>query len=189
MKAKTRRFLPYLLTALLVWTATSFGSSWASTAYDALNARSVDGLSAVKANATLKHRAGKLVATGKNGRLPNNIIKEAPDAARLSGLSVNKVRTQWLSVTSDGTIYGSSPGASHVTVTHPTTGTYCVSNTGIQGASVTGNVQSQVNGFEDLSLVVTSLYNTSACPNEIRIYTTLNAALADQPFTLVFALS
>lgn len=189
MQGKTRRFMPYLLTALLVWTATSFGSSWAATAYDAVNARMVDGFSAVKSDATVKHRAGKLVATNKHGRLPDNIIKEAPNAARLGGLSLNKVRTQWVSVQSDGSIYGSSPGASNVTVTHPATGTYCVSDTGIQRASVTGNVQSYINGFEDLSLIVTSLYNTSACDGQIRIYTTKNAALADQPFTLVFALS
>ena len=189
MQGKTRRFVPYLLTALLVWTATSVGPSWASAAYDALNARTVDGLSAVKADATVKHRAGKLVATDKHGRLPNNIIKNAPNADRLSGLPLSKVRTQWLSVTVDGTIYGRSGGASNVTVTHPATGTYCVSGTGIQRDSVTGNVQSQVNGFEDLSLIVTSLYNTSACPNEIRIYTTKDAALSDEPFTLVFALS
>jgi hypothetical protein len=137
----------------------------------------------------VKHRAGKLVATNKHGRLPDNIINEAPNAARLGGLHLNEVRTQWLSVTSDGTIYGSSPGAKNVSVTHPATGTYCVPLTGIQRASVTGNVQSDVNGFEDLGLIVTSLYNTSACPGEIRIYTTKNAALADQPFTLVFALS
>ncbi len=53
--------------------------------------------------------------------------------------------------------------------------------------SVAGNVQSQVNGFEDLSLVVTSLYNTSACPNDLRIYTSKGGALADTPFTVTFA--
>lgn len=189
MQEKTRRFMPYLLTALLVWTATSYGPSWAAAAYDAINAERVDGLSAVKADAKVKHRAGKLVATNKHGRLPNNIIKKAPNAAQLSGLPIKKVRTQWLSVTSNGSLMGSSPGASDLAVTHPATGTYCVPVKGIARSSVTGNVQSQVNGFEDLNLIVTSLYNTSACPNEIRIYTTKNAALSDQPFTLVFALS
>lgn len=50
------------------------------------NADKVDGLHAVKSNATKKKRRGKLVATSaKTGRLPNNIIKKAPDANKLDG--------------------------------------------------------------------------------------------------------
>lgn len=189
MRDHIRRFTPYVVTAVLVWTAIGVGPSVASAAYDALNARKVDGLSAVKSDATVHQRAGKLVATNRHGRLPNNIIKTAPNATRFHHLPLSRVRTQWISVTSDGTVYGASKGASNVTVTHPATGTFCVSSDGINRASMTGNVQSHINGFENLTLIITSLYNTSACPNELRIYTTLNGALSDQAFTLVFALS
>jgi hypothetical protein len=107
----------------------------------------------------------------------------------LAGRPLRLVQTQWLSVTDNGSIYGHSPGAHNVTVTHPATGTYCVSSAGVDRSSMTGNVQSHINGFEDLTLIITSLYNTSACPNDLRIYTTKDGALADEAFTLVFALS
>ena len=46
----------------------------------------VDGFHAVKSGTPLKQRAGKLVATSRStGRLPNNIIKKAPNAQRLGG--------------------------------------------------------------------------------------------------------
>ena len=151
------------------------------------NADKVDNKHAVGAKASVTKRAGKLVATNKNGRLPNDIIAKAPDSALFNGLTLRQARTQWLSVTSEGTVYSASPGASDVTVTHPATGTYCVSAADIERASVAGNIQSQVNGFQDLSLIITSLYNTSACPGELRIYTALNGALSDSPFTLTFA--
>ena len=53
----------------------------------ARNAGKVDGRSAVGAGAGFEKRAGKLVATDRDGRLPNNIIATAPDAARLGGRS------------------------------------------------------------------------------------------------------
>jgi hypothetical protein len=189
VREKLKRFTPFVLVAVLAWTAATVGPSLAAATYDALNARKVDGLSAVKATASVHQRAGKLVATDKHGRLPGDIIKTAPNALRLAGHGLQQVRTQWLSVASDGSIFGASPGASSVTVTHPATGTYCVSGNAIDRTSVTGNVQSSVNGFEDLTLVITSLYNTSACPNDIRIYTTANSALSDEAFTLAFAVS
>lgn len=151
------------------------------------NADKVDQKHAVGAGASTGNRAGKLVATGSSGRLPNNIIAKAPDAARLHGKTLKHVQTQWLSVDAGGGVYGASPGATDVTVTHPATGTYCVSDSNIIRASVAGNVQSQVNGFEDLTLVVTSLYNTSACPGELRIYTAKGGVLHNTPFTLTFA--
>ena len=39
----------------------------------------VDGKHAVGAGASLDSRSGKVVATGANGRLPNNIIARAPE--------------------------------------------------------------------------------------------------------------
>lgn len=51
------------------------------------NADKVDGKHAVGAGATVQARKGKIVATsGATGRLPNNIIARAPDAALLDGL-------------------------------------------------------------------------------------------------------
>lgn len=49
----------------------------------ARNAERVDGFSAVGFGS--EHRAGKVVATDDRGRLPDNIIRHAPDAARLGG--------------------------------------------------------------------------------------------------------
>jgi hypothetical protein len=52
----------------------------------ARNADKVDGKHAVGAAASIEQRKGKLVATnGQTGRLPNNIIRKAPDADRLDG--------------------------------------------------------------------------------------------------------
>ena len=150
------------------------------------NADRVDHKHAVGAGASQNARAGKLVATNGEGRLPNGIIAKAPNSARLGGLTPRLAQSQWMSVDSDGAIIGASAAATDVTVTHPATGTYCVSSADIARASVTGTIQSQVNGYENLNLIITSLYNTSACPGELRIYTTLNSALANEPFTLTF---
>ena len=57
------------------------------------NADTVDGKHAVGAGASVKKRAGKLVATNKQGRLPNSIIAKAPDANRLDGLDSTALRT------------------------------------------------------------------------------------------------
>lgn len=151
------------------------------------NADKVDGKHAVGAGASVTKRAGKLVATNSEGRLPDNIIAQAPDSALFDGQTPGEALTQWMSVGSDGTVLGASVGASDVTVTHPAAGTYCISPTNIVRQSVSGNIQSQVNAFQDLTLVITSLFNTSACPGELRIYTALNGALSDSPFTLTFA--
>lgn len=62
------------------------GPVTARAAYDAMNAHKVDGKHAVGAGASVTQRKGKLVATsGTTGRLPNNIIAVAPDAAKLGG--------------------------------------------------------------------------------------------------------
>ncbi len=62
------------------------GPSIARIAFDARNAERVDGLSAKKFNAKAKKRKNKLIATNKKGFLPNNIIKRAPNAAKLMGI-------------------------------------------------------------------------------------------------------
>lgn len=59
----------------------------------ARNAHKVDGFHAVGAGAGKAKRAGKLVATNRNGRLPNNIIAHAPDADNLGGISASSYLT------------------------------------------------------------------------------------------------
>jgi hypothetical protein len=187
--AETPAFPSWIVLAAALLTSLAIGwPAVARAAYDAANAHRVDGKHAVGAGASPARRAGKLVATNSNGRLPNNIIGRAPNSARVGGLEPEQLRTQWLSVTRLGTVYGGSPAATAVTVTHPATGTYCVSVAGIIRASVSGTVQSDLNGFEDLTMTVTSLYNTSACPGEIRIYTARSGVLYDTPFTLTFSM-
>ena len=55
----------------------------ASAAFDAQNARRVNGLEATKFTTNAQARAGKLVATNGAGLLPNNVIARAPSAADL----------------------------------------------------------------------------------------------------------
>ena len=70
--------------ALLISTASAGGPAIAGAL--AGDSDTVDGFDAVKASTPTKQRKGKLVATSStNGRLPNNIIKKAPNAKRLAG--------------------------------------------------------------------------------------------------------
>jgi hypothetical protein len=153
------------------------------------NADKVDNKHAVGAGASVENRAGKLVATRNSGFLPGNIIEQAPDSALLAGKTPRQLQTQWLSVESSGDVYGASPDAADVTVSRVAEGTYCVSAHGIERASVAGSIQSQVNGYTDITLVITSLYNTSACNGSLRIYTAQAGVLDDSPFTLTFVRS
>jgi hypothetical protein len=82
----------------------------------ARNADKVDGRHAVGAGASQEERAGRLVATNSTGRLPNNIIRRAPNAGLLAGEfsvhyedSVCEVGTPaWAFVSSDGSARGVS---------------------------------------------------------------------------------
>ena len=57
----------------------------------ARNAGKVDGKSAVSYGASRDKRKGKLVATNRrSGRLPNNIISKAPNAAKLGGKKASR---------------------------------------------------------------------------------------------------
>ena len=87
MSAVLRRYGAYLVVAVLASSLTAGGPSALAAAYDAFNSDKVDGKHAVSAGATLRQRAGKLVATGSGGRLPNNIIAKATNADRLDGLN------------------------------------------------------------------------------------------------------
>src|SRR5687768_13393546 len=62
------------------------------------NADRVDQKHAVGAGASSDSRAGKLVATNGEGKLPNNIINKAADSARLGGKTLRQTQMQWLSV-------------------------------------------------------------------------------------------
>lgn len=78
------------LVVVLAVMLTGGGASLAATVFDAdyaRNADKVDGRHAVGANATLSERAGRLVAANTAGRLPNDIIRKAPDANLLDGLN------------------------------------------------------------------------------------------------------
>ncbi len=86
MRTSTPRRAPIvaLVAAILLATAPAVASAVVAFAR---NAGRVDGFSAVKATASLRDRSGKLVATSRTtGRLPNDIIAEAPNANRLDGL-------------------------------------------------------------------------------------------------------
>ena len=81
MRDRIRSFLPIIITAVVVSALTAGGPALATAAFDAMNAHKVDGKHAVGAGASVADRAGKLVATGNSGFLPNNIIKQAPNSA------------------------------------------------------------------------------------------------------------
>ena len=80
-----KRHLGVAVTAAVVSSVFAVGPHVAQAAVSAINADKVDGKHAVGAGATVARRAGKLVATNGSGRLPDNIIATAPNAARLGG--------------------------------------------------------------------------------------------------------
>ena len=85
-----RKHLRTIAIVLLTSTIVSVAPAVARTVVNyARNAGKVDGFNAVGAGASLSKRAGKLVATNKNGYLPNDIIRTAPNSDRLGGLPVN----------------------------------------------------------------------------------------------------
>lgn len=78
------------------------------------NSDTVDGFDAVKSSTPAKQRKGKLVATSpKTGRLPDNIIAKAPNAAKLAG----KPLSFFLSSAAAAGIYES---AAHASATYET---------------------------------------------------------------------
>jgi hypothetical protein len=80
--------------ALVTSLALSAGPALARAVVDA---DKVDGLSAVKSTTSTQQRSGKLVATDpKTGKLPNNILAKAPDAAHLSGLPASAYKGTYL---------------------------------------------------------------------------------------------
>ena len=86
MRDFLRRNAPVVITAVVVATLMQVGPPVVAATYDAVNSDKVDGKHAVGAGATASSRAGKLVATNADGKLPNSIIAKAPDAAKLDGV-------------------------------------------------------------------------------------------------------
>lgn len=90
MTAHVKRHLPTILVAMVTAAVTAGAPAIAHGVQHALFAHDsdeVDGRDAVGSKTSKGARAGKLVATStKTGRLPNDIIKKAPDANRLDGL-------------------------------------------------------------------------------------------------------
>jgi hypothetical protein len=108
MLRSLRRHTPVVLTAVIVATLMQVGPPVVAAAYDAVNADKVDGRHAVGAGATPAKRAGKLVATNAQGRLPDSIIAKAPDAAKLGGVAPDGyLRNQPDGVTGDSVLAGS----------------------------------------------------------------------------------
>lgn len=76
------------------------------------NAGAVDGFSAVGAGATVTQRKGKLVATNPTtGRLPDNLIATAPNAAKLGGFTPAQTHGLPLTVAGATLVGGSSTTA------------------------------------------------------------------------------
>ena len=91
MLARVRRHSATIVVAFVTAAVTSGGPVVADMVYDATNAHKVDGRHAVGAAASRAERAGDLVATNADGRLPNDIIARAPDAAQLGGRTLQEV--------------------------------------------------------------------------------------------------
>ena len=87
MRTLIGRHLTTILVAMATAAVTAGGPALAAAVAEAVNADTVDGKHAVGAGASVSKREGKLVATSETtGRLPNNIIRKAPDAQQLDGI-------------------------------------------------------------------------------------------------------
>lgn len=189
MRAFIQRQQAVIVTAVVVGAVVAFGPGVAQAAYDAVNADKVDGKHAVGAGSTVTGRAGKLVATDANGRLPNNIIAKAPDADLLDGLDsgaflpvggkaadadkldgkdLKQVATQWITVHPSGgvaSIWGKSPALTGVTVLRPASypaGVFCIIlPDGINSLGAVGSVEqgSGGNGVTSFITVTTAFGN------------------------------
>lgn len=76
-----------------------------------------------------------------------------------------------------------------MTVSRVATGTYCFTKGKILDSSVAGSVQNDLNGFQDLTMVVSFTVNTTASNEKWVVYTAKSGALSNHRFTLTFALA
>jgi hypothetical protein len=128
MPTRLRQHTTTILIAMVTAAITAGGPALAAAVAEAVNADTVDQKHAVGSGATVEERAGRLVATNSLGRLPNNIIKVAPDAANLNGRSSSELtRVARVSspadqiITTEDTKYGNTltiraPSAGYVLV-------------------------------------------------------------------------
>lgn len=86
------------------------------------NADKVDGKHAVGAGTSVANRQGKLVATDSDGRLPNNIIKTAPNSARLGGFTHAQMASMPLLVQGAGVTGNATRTSEGVTLSGTGTG-------------------------------------------------------------------
>jgi hypothetical protein len=121
MTRMTPRITHVVALALAVLVGFS-GGAVAKAKYDAQNAHRVDGKHAVSAGAPLAKRKGKLVATNAAGRLPNNIIAKAPDAARLGGFTHAQTSTMVIVPQGVGSSGTASVDSNGVTLSGSSTG-------------------------------------------------------------------
>lgn len=164
----------------------------ATQAWKAKRADKVDGRHAVGASASRTRRAGKLVATNGAGRLPDDIIAEAPDAARLGGQAPATYTTYWLAVRADGTIRSHSVGLEGVSVSKLAgNGRYCIAlpkELVVQTDAVMGSIQESVGGSQDYTIAITTSIASNACKVsgrwDVAVRTRINDAGADGSFSI-----
>ena len=111
---ETRRDLRTVVIAVVAAAVTGLAVPAVSAVVRATNADKVDGRHAVGSGATQAERARKVVATGRNGKLPNAIIAKAPNANKLDGLD----STDFMRGAGPGRSVVNGPGCD------PTTSTY-----------------------------------------------------------------
>jgi hypothetical protein len=95
MRSAMNKHLSTFVVAVVTAAVTASAPAVAATLADyAKNADKVDGRHAVGAHAASGERAGRLVATNAQGRLPNDIIGTAPNAERVDGLEGEDLATK-----------------------------------------------------------------------------------------------
>jgi hypothetical protein len=183
----------------------------------AKDSHKVDGFHAVGADAKVGKRAGKLVATNQDGRLPNGIIAKAPDSDLLDGLDstsfsaadhhhddrysaaghnhddryVRKgsaIGVEVFAVRDDGSVRNQSdPEAS---VTKVATGKYCFVAPGAQEGAV-GTLQNM--GFDNAGTIRVTMGIGGFCGDiegaRITVETFNGSAPADARFALMYPVS
>lgn len=95
MSKLLRTHLSTIVVAMVTAAVTAGAPAIAATIADyAANADKVDNKHAVGAGASIAARSNKLVATNAQGRLPDNIIAKAPNAAKINGLTSKDLWTK-----------------------------------------------------------------------------------------------
>jgi hypothetical protein len=118
MRERSRQDLRTVLIAVVAAAVTGLTVPAVSAVVRVTNADKVDGRHAVGSGVTQTERARKLVATGKNGKLPNGIIAKAPNANKLDGLD----STDLMRGAGPGRSIVNGPGCDPTTTTYASCG-------------------------------------------------------------------